>query len=114
MLLRIALEAGVKIRWGTTVSEVIPGEELPEVDPPRPHVNGNGILRTQCLSHSHSDPATSASVTRHGPPSVQLENGEILSADIIIGADGSRSIVREVLLDPGQDHGVESGYNCYA
>lgn len=115
MLLRIALEAGVKIRWGTRVSEVIPGEELPEVDPHRPHVNGNGILHTQCPpSRSHSDPATSASVTRHGPPSVQLENGEILSADIIIGADGSRSIVREVLLESDQDHGVESGYNCYA
>jgi salicylate hydroxylase len=96
MLLRIALEVGVEIEYGTRVSQVIPGEELPrEISP-------------------HSDPVTPASVTGHGPPSVRLANGEILTADIIIGADGSRSMVRELLLDPEHDHGVESGYTVYS
>ncbi|KAI0761793.1 FAD/NAD(P)-binding domain-containing protein [Trametes elegans] len=32
-------------------------------------------------------------------PSVTLANGEVLTADMLIGADGSRSIVREVVLE---------------
>ncbi|KAF9644987.1 FAD/NAD(P)-binding domain-containing protein [Thelephora ganbajun] len=79
MLLRIALEAGVEIRYGARVAQVIPGEELPQDDIP-----------------------------------YRLVNGEIFTADVIIGADGSRSIVREILLKPGQDHGVESGYTIYS
>jgi len=114
MLLRITLEAGVEIRYSARVSQVIPGEELPQDDFPYRPVNGNGIVRSPSPSCSHSDPATSASVTGHGPPSVQLANGEVLTADIIIGADGSRSMVRELLLEPEQDHGVESGYNIYS
>ena len=110
MLLRIALEAGVQIRYRTRVSQVIPGVEFPEEDLP----DGSGIVPTPSPYCSYSDPATSASVTGHGPPSVRLANGEILTADIIIGADGSRSIVRELLLEPEQDHGVESGYNIYS
>ena len=114
MLLRIALEVGVQIRYHTRVSQVIPGEELPEEDLPDWSLNGSGIVPTPSPYCSYSDPATSASITGHGPPSVQLANGEISTADIIIGADGSRSIVRELLLEPEQDHGVESGYNIYS
>jgi len=114
MLLRIALETGVEIRYGARVSRVIPGEELPEDDFPHRPANGDGIVRTPSPGCSYSDPATSASVTGYGPPSVQLENGEVLTADIIIGADGSRSMVRELLLEPEQDHGVESGYTNYS
>ncbi len=36
-------------------------------------------------------------------PSVSLANGEVLTADIIIGADGSNSLVREVVLDEEDD-----------
>ena len=111
MLLRIALEAGVQIRYRSRVSQVIPGKELPEEDL---SLNDSGIVPTPSPYCSYSDPATSASVTGHGPPSVRLANGEILTADIIIGADGSRSIIRELLLEPEQDHGVESGYNIYS
>ena len=114
MLLRIALEAGVEIRYGAKVSRVIPGEELPESDPPPRSMNGNGGMRAPSPSFPYSDPATSASVTGYGPPSVRLANGEVLNADIVIGADGSRSMVREVVLDPEQDHGVESGYTIYS
>lgn len=114
MLLRIALEAGVEIRYGARVSRVIPGYKLLENHPPLQPVNGNGIVRTPSPGRSRSEPATSASVTGHGPPSVRLANGELLTADIVIGADGSRSLVRELLLEPEQDHGVESGYSIYS
>jgi len=114
MLLRIALEAGVEISYDTRVSQVIPGEELPEDDFSHRSVNGNGIVHAPSPSCSYSDPATSASVTGHGPPSVRLANGEFLTADIVIGADGSRSMVRELLLEPEHDHGVESGYTIYS
>ena len=114
MLLRSALEAGVEIRYGARVSQVIPGEELPEDDLPLLGMNGSGSVHSPSSCCSFSDPATSASVTGHGPPSVRLANGEVLTADIIIGADGSRSMVREVVLEPGQDHGVESGYTVYS
>lgn len=114
MLLRIVLAAGVEIRYGAKVSQVIPGEELPEDGLPHRSVNGSGSMRTSSPSCPCSDPATSASVTGCGPPSVRLVNGEVLTADIIIGADGSRSMVRELLLSPEQDHGVESGYAIYS
>jgi len=114
MLLRIVLEAGVEIRYGAKVSQVIPGEELPESDLPHRTVNGSGGMRAPSPGFPCSDPATSASVTGYGPPCVRLADGEILTADIVIGADGSRSMVRELLLDPEQDHGVESGYTVYS
>jgi len=114
MLLRIVLEAGVEIRYGAKVSQVIPGEELPENDIPHWTMNGNGGISAPSPSYPTSDPATSASVTGYGPPCVRLADGEVLTADIVIGADGSRSMVRELLLDPEQDHGVESGYNVYS
>ena len=110
MLRRIALEAGVEIRYGARVSQVIPGDKLPEN---HRSVNGSGVVRPSS-GCSRADPATSASVTGHGPPSVRLANGELLTADIVIGADGSRSLVRRLLLDPEQDHGVESGYTVYS
>ena len=113
MLLRIVREAGVEVRYGVKVSQVIPGKELPEEDLPHRSVNGSGSMRAPSPTCC-SDPATSASVTGCGPPSVRLANDEVLTADIIIGADGSRSMVRELILDPEQDHGAESGYTVYS
>lgn len=114
MLLRIALEAGVEIKYGARVSQVIPGEQLPKGNPPHRPVNISGVARPLSPVFSYSDPATSVSVTGHGPPSVRLGDGEILTADIVIGADGSRSMVRNLLLETEQDHGVESGYTVYS
>lgn len=114
MLLRIALEAGVEIKYGVRVAQVVPGEELPRENPPHRSMNASGIASPLPPISSYSDPATSESVTGHGPPSVRLADGEILTADIVIGADGSRSIVRELLLNPEHDHGVESGYTVYS
>lgn len=114
MLLRIALEAGVEIKYGAKVSQVVPGEELPKENPPHRSVNATGTAPPLPPISSCPDPATSESVTGRGPPSLRLANGEVLTADIIIGADGSRSMVRELLLQPEQDHGVESGYTVYS
>lgn len=36
-------------------------------------------------------------------PSVTLSTGKVLTADIVIGADGPRSIVRPVVLDRNDD-----------
>ena len=38
------------------------------------------------------------SVPRIGRPSVRLESGEVVEADVIVGADGSNSVVRKELL----------------
>lgn len=46
MLLHIALEAGVKIRRGTRVSQVIPGGELPGGDLHNQSVNCSGTVCT--------------------------------------------------------------------
>lgn len=113
MLLRIALDARIEIRYGTRVSLVTPGEKLPEDSFSHRSANESGIVCNSPPNCPCSVPAISASVTGYSPPSVQLANGEILTADIIIGADGSRSMVRDLLLEPEQDHGVESGYTVY-
>ena len=114
MLLRIALEAGVEIKYGAKVSQVVPGGELHNENPPHRCVKANGIAPHLSPICSYSDPAASASVTDLVPPSVKLVNGEVLTADIVVGADGSRSMVRELLLEPEHDHGVESGYTVYS
>lgn len=44
--------------------------------------------------------------------SVTLSNGEIINADLIIGADGYESLVREVVLGKRPD-GVRSGLTCF-
>ncbi|KAJ7740580.1 hypothetical protein B0H16DRAFT_1566851 [Mycena metata] len=45
-------------------------------------------------------------------PSVHLANGTSLTADLVIGADGRRSLVRE-LVDESKDNGTDSGYTFY-
>lgn len=41
-----------------------------------------------------------------------LANGEVLEADIIIGADGYRSVVRDVITD-STNEGIPSGLSTY-
>lgn len=41
---------------------------------------------------------TSVSVPEDGRPSVQLESGEVIEADVVVGADGSNSVVRRDML----------------
>jgi len=69
------------VHFGVTVQSVEPAREddLPE----------NGTTST-----SNAGPSS-----RTLRPTVRLKTGEILHADVIIGADGQRSIVRRVVTD---------------
>lgn len=56
---------------------------------------------------------TSVSVDGVGMiPSVTLADGTILSADVVVGADGARSSVRD-FVNGMPDDGVGSGYSLY-
>jgi len=84
ILLRLVSSAGARVHFGVTVESVEPArEDLPE----------NGT--------------TSSSIAGPSPrtlrPSVRLATGEILHADVIIGADGQRSIVRRVVTDEDEE-----------
>ena len=58
---------------------------------------------------AYNAPVTTVSVDEDGETArALLANGEILEADIIIGADGYRSIVRDVVTDRDDD-GTPSG-----
>lgn len=46
-------------------------------------------------------------------PSVTLEDGRVIHGDIIIGADGNRSLVRECVLGY-KDPGVPTGLTVFA
>ncbi|KAJ3520412.1 hypothetical protein NM688_g9165 [Phlebia brevispora] len=46
-------------------------------------------------------------------PSVVLEDGRTLMADIIVGADGPNSIVRKTVLDVDDDEAEPSGYTAF-
>jgi salicylate hydroxylase len=45
-------------------------------------------------------------------PHVVLATGEVLNADVVVGADGYRSIVRDVV-SQREDDGVDSGMSAY-
>lgn len=45
-------------------------------------------------------------------PHVLLANGTILKADVVVGADGYRSVVREAVTGR-DDHGIDSGMSVY-
>jgi salicylate hydroxylase len=84
ILLRLVSSAGARVHFGVTVESVEPArEDLPE----------NGT--------------TSSSIAGPSPrtlrPTVRLATGEILHADVIIGADGQRSIVRRVVTDEDEE-----------
>ena len=75
------------MHFGVTVQSVEPArEDLPE----------NGTTSTSIAGPS-------SSTLR---PTVRLKTGEILHADVIIGADGQRSIVRRVVTD--EDEGPKA------
>jgi salicylate hydroxylase len=56
--------------------------------------------------------AVHASASGAGSPSVELESGESLNADVVIGADGYRSIVRAVVVGE-EDSGEDAGMSVY-
>ena len=90
---RLALSAGARISFGAVVESVEPAPEAP------------------------SENVTSTSIA--GPssrtlrPSVRLNTGEILHADVIIGADGQRSIVRRVVTEEAEPEAISTGLGVY-
>jgi hypothetical protein len=46
-------------------------------------------------------------------PSVTLADGEVIGADIVIGADGPKSLVRQVVSDGEEDEARPDGYCVY-
>ena len=58
--------------------------------------------------------ANVASVTPGEPkPSITLDSGETYEGDIIIGADGPNSFVREAVLGDDNEAGNPSGYSIF-
>jgi salicylate hydroxylase len=79
----LASSAGARIVFGATVESVEPAQGVPsEIGISTPIAGpGHSTLR----------------------PTLRLKTGEILHADVIIGADGLRSIVRRVVSDEGEE-----------
>jgi 2-polyprenyl-6-methoxyphenol hydroxylase-like FAD-dependent oxidoreductase len=65
------------------------GVNVESVEPAREDPSQNGTTSTSIAGHS----------SRALRPTVRLKTGEVLHADVIIGADGWRSIVRRVVED---------------
>ena len=90
---RLALSAGARVTFGAVVESVEPAPEAP--------------------------PENSTSTSIAGPssctlrPSVRLKTGEILHADVIIGADGPRSIVRRVVTEEAEPETISTGLSMY-
>jgi 2-polyprenyl-6-methoxyphenol hydroxylase-like FAD-dependent oxidoreductase len=65
-----------------------------------------------------SESGRSTSIAGYGPstlrPTVRLKTGEVLQADVIVGADGLRSIVRRVVSDDDEEtEPTLTGLNTY-
>ncbi len=96
ILFRLASAAGARVNFGVTVESVEPARETP------PEARKIGIPI-----------AGPASGTLR--PTVRLKTGEILHADVIIGADGRRSVVRRVVTDEDEELETTSyGFSHYA
>lgn len=87
VLFSLASSAGARVNFGVTVESVEPAGETP---------SETGKIGTHI-----AEPAS-----RTLRPAVRLKTGEILHADVIIGADGARSIVRPVVSDDDEEQEV--------
>ncbi|KAH9003413.1 hypothetical protein EDB86DRAFT_2799111 [Lactarius hatsudake] len=91
ILHRLALSAGARVTFGATVESVEPAPEAPPENGTSTSIAGPSTLR----------------------PSVRLKTGEILHADVIIGADGQRSIVRRVVTEDAEPEPTPTGLSVY-
>lgn len=113
MLYRIATEAGAKIIYGANVIDVVPGAPKDEGSEHSFTSESTPSLVMSQSTINEDDDHSCLSVTGHGPPTVVLESGEILTADIVVGVDGSESLVRNIILRPEDDHGRYTGLNIF-
>ncbi|KAI0000203.1 FAD/NAD-P-binding domain-containing protein [Russula compacta] len=95
ILHRLASSAGARVKFGVTVESVEAAQETPP---------GNDATSTSIAGSS----------SRTLRPTVRLKTGEILHADVIIGADGRRSIVRRVVMDEDEEpEAMSPGLSMY-
>lgn len=90
---RLALSAGAHVTFGAVVESVDPAPEAPPQ---------NGT------STSIAGPSS-----RTLRPSVRLKSGEILHADVILGADGPQGVVRRVVTGEPDQEAVPTGLSVY-
>jgi salicylate hydroxylase len=91
VLFRLASSAGARVNFGVTVESVEPARETP----PETGTIAGPTSRTL-------------------RPTVRLKTGEILHADVIIGADGQRSIARRVVTDEDEEpEATPNGLSVY-
>jgi hypothetical protein len=93
VLFRLASSAGVRVNFGSTVQSVQPAPETPP--------------ETSTMSTPIAGPASPTL-----RPTVRLKTGEIFHADVIIGADGRRSMIRRVVTDK-DDEPEANGLSVY-
>ncbi|KAH9973872.1 hypothetical protein BGW80DRAFT_1496011 [Lactifluus volemus] len=88
----LASSAGARVTFGAIVESVEPAPD------------------------ASSESGRSTPITGHGPstlrPTVRLKTGEVLQADVIVGADGLRSIVRRVVSND-ETKPPSTGLNTY-
>ena len=95
VLFRLASSAGARVNFGVTVESVEPARETPP--------------ETGTIGTPIAGPAS-----RTLRPTVRLKTGETLNGDVIIGADGLRSVVRRVVTEEDEEPEVTSiGLSVY-
>lgn len=132
MLYHLALSVGVQIDLNVeVVSVTVPEQSSSDTDsdsdstPIYPTTFANGRTTSPIYSPSTSGgvmPGTNGHVNGasrnesncSGKPRVILANGTVLEADIIVGADGPYSLVKDVVVEEEADATLEwTGSNCY-
>ena len=90
---RLALSVGARISFGAVVESVAPAPEAPPENDTSTSIAGPSSCTLR--------------------PSVRLKTGEILHADVVIGADGQWSIVRPVVTEEEEPPVLSTGIGIY-
>ena len=93
ILHRLALSAGARVTFGAVVESVQPAPEAPPENSTSDFIAGPSSCTLR--------------------PSVRLKTGEILHADVIVGADGHRSVVRRVVTGEAEVEATPTGLSVY-
>ncbi|TFY56669.1 hypothetical protein EVG20_g8838, partial [Dentipellis fragilis] len=115
-LYKLALSAGAKVLFNSTVEAITPPPEAPSRSPsPTEPPAMAGLQLGEGSISVQQPPASKAPAAEYATPRAQvtLTNGQVLEADVIVGADGPHSFVRKFV----EEEEVEerwSGMNVYS